>query len=1001
MLYAASSDSTVCREGTPIHTEHSFTVLDEIEDQEGWKQCRPELNIARRQCQYKGVQSCSKFNREFYFPKNEADEFEKIFLSWLGVTFLSIAITIAGLLINIAVFAVYSAVYGISQMLILDRNDHMTPSVIAVTFVLFACTCACFATIACLLVLFVSPHAEGSGIPDVKSYLNGWHIDRLFSFPALIVKSVGCAFSVGSGLVAGRAGPIIHVGAILGAALSQGGSQTFQYRIPSDLVKHFRSAEWKRDFAVMGSAFGVAAAFVAPMGGVLFAIEEGASSWRQQLTFLSLYGALLTAFLTSIGLGLIEDPSRLPIVPFTVFGSYRNEASHLAFDVEDFPYILLIGVIGGLIGSFYSELLRYIIPLRKRMIRPSKLRTVLEVVLVSLAISVVRFWVPVAFGRCVSNEAFSETQVPRKLFNDAPSPAQFNCADREVNDLAIIFWVPMQSMLQYILHVEGFGAISVGTLCGCMAFSFVGAVMVFGTAMVSGLFVPFFVIGACFGRLVGMLAAYRLGNERYGLITTYALLGSASALGGMTRVTISVALIAMESTQNFSASLYCFAVVLIAKLVADSFNIGIYETVIELRKIPFLVDDLGHAGYQLSVKDCMTPVSLDHAHSPGVAMRGYGVESPRAQPLANIRSVETLHNVLHILRSNMENFEFIVNNESDNFIGTVERFVIIRLLEHRLLGENVKLLHPSTIDSAWPNLRHDSEGRKDREDKLVKQLIADGLVQGHDSTDEQYRNTYGFQPDQIQHRLVLDLRPYIDREPAVVLSSGSLRKAHDYLRAGEYSVLVARPESVQIVGVISRHDLMPAVMAATLQQKKRQLKTERKERRRMKLLVNLSSRDATSPTKRGHISPIATRSPTSRSHIRPISPTIHEDTEAPISSKDGTSTQESKASSEPVSRKRSDSKGIPLKQQVIVDLLPFEPRFYQLLWQYLVLPRSNTNPNESTAIDGTDQSPDAAPLPPPHAPPVLEFCGSASPDSPQLPRYSMIDKPDQYSSLGV
>ena len=163
----------------------------------------------------------------------------------------------------------------------------------------------------------------------------------------------------------------------------------------------------------------------------------------------------------------------------------------------------------------------------------------------------------------------------------------------------------------------------------------------------------------------------------------------------MTRVTISVALIAVETTQNFNASLYCFAVVIIAKLVADSFNIGIYDVVIEMRKIPFLVDDLGYEGYQLSLEDSMTPVSQEHDHTD-VSMTqsfllGKDQESANTQ-LANIRSVDTLHNVLHLLRNNIETFEFIVNNENDEFVGTIERFIIVRLLEHRLLGELVSLV---------------------------------------------------------------------------------------------------------------------------------------------------------------------------------------------------------------------------------------------------------------------------------------------------------------------
>lgn len=823
----------------------SFSDMDLLKDKKTWQTNRPVMPVSRRKGSIKSSQGYSSFNREFYFPQNASDEFEKMVLSFFIVTLLSIAVTLAGLIIDFGVAATSWSVYGVSQSLIIDKSpDEMPWYSVLGAYLAFASSCGFFAFLASILVVYVSPQAEGSGIPDVKSYLNGVHLKGLFSVPTCIAKAMGCAFSIGSGLIAGREGPIIHVGAILGSAVSQGSSRVFKTRLPSALVRHFRSAEWKRDFAVMGSAFGVATAFTAPMGGVLFAIEEGATVWRQQLTFLTLYGATATTFFTSLAKGYLHTPRHSPVMPAVLFGSFRLESPDIIFRARDFPYVLLVGLIGGLVGAAFSYLQKHTMYFRKHYIRISKFRTLLEVVLVSLLISSIRFWVPYLFGSCIHDHDFEEAQGESHEYHGVPHATPFHCQHHYANDLGMLFWVPQESMLRWVLHSEGYDHISTGQLFWALIFYFFGTVLVFGIAVPSGLFIPSFVIGALYGRLCGQLNAYMTGN--YELITSFTFLGSASCLGGMTRVTISVALIALESTQNITASLYCFMVVIVAKLVADSFNLGIYDMVIENKEIPYLVDDLGHEGYQLTVDEVMTPLKTSHEtvaspRSPTLteddivmppetssprqkrsssiaeeAIRSAmdtevsafddadrAVIEPDFDGIAEIMSTATVAAVLNLLAAYKIDHEFLVVNEFGGLEGTVERLIILRLLEKRLFGINAPLLHYSSIDSAWPNLRNN--------------LAEEGERQLRRDIEEQYDTG----------KVIVDLRPYVEREPAIVLSSSSMQKAHSHIRNGERTVLVASPASVNVIGIIKRHHLMPGFLEATLHAKRKQQVRER------------------------------------------------------------------------------------------------------------------------------------------------------------------------------
>ena len=111
-----------------------------------------------------------------------------------------------------------------------------------------------------------------------------------------------------------------------------------------------------------------------------------------------------------------------------------------------------------------------------------------------------------------------------------------------------------------------------------------------GLPVPAGVFLPVFVVGAAFGRLVGegMTYAFMDGFNNNTIVPgAYAVIGAAAVTGAVTH-TISTSVIVFELTGQITHVLPVLIAVLLANAVAQRLQPSFYDSVILLKKLPYL-----------------------------------------------------------------------------------------------------------------------------------------------------------------------------------------------------------------------------------------------------------------------------------------------------------------------------------------------------------------------------------------------------------------------------
>ena len=134
---------------------------------------------------------------------------------------------------------------------------------------------------------------------------------------------------------------------------------------------------------------------------------------------------------------------------------------------------------------------------------------------------------------------------------------------------------------------------------------YVFTVVTYGTSVPAGLFLPGILIGCSLGRMLGLfIETYIIAEIKP---STYAIIGSASILAGYTRLSFSLAVIMLETTENVGLFLPIIFALFVSFGVGRIFNRSLYVGSVRFKNIPFLIENVPACNAKYTAEQLMTP----------------------------------------------------------------------------------------------------------------------------------------------------------------------------------------------------------------------------------------------------------------------------------------------------------------------------------------------------------------------------------------------------------
>ncbi|KAK5921737.1 hypothetical protein CgunFtcFv8_019074 [Champsocephalus gunnari] len=438
-----------------------------------------------------------------------------------------------------------------------------------------------FASLFCHLV---SPQAIGSGIPELKTILRGVVLKEYLTLKAFVAKVVGLTAGLGSGMPVGKEGPFVHIASICAAVLSQ---------FMSIFSGVYENPYGYTDILTVGCAVGVGCCFGTPLGGVLFSIEVTSTYFAVRNYWRGYFAATFSAFIFRVLSVWNKDAVTITALFKT------NFRMDFPFDLQELPAFAIIGISCGFLGAFFVYLNRQVVLFMRRPTALTRFLTRHRLIYpgaVTLIIATLTF--PPGFGQFMAGEL-----MPRECINSLFDNFTWTKITGSVNPPGL-----GRSAAWLHPHVSVF-VILILFIIMKFWMSAVSTTM----PIPSGAFMPVFILGAAFGRLVGEIMATLFPNGILfdGIVYRilpggYAVIGAAAMTGAVTH-TVSTAVICFELTGQISHILPMMVAVILANMVAQGLQPSLYDSIIQVKKLPYLPElALGHTSkYNIFVEDIM------------------------------------------------------------------------------------------------------------------------------------------------------------------------------------------------------------------------------------------------------------------------------------------------------------------------------------------------------------------------------------------------------------